>query len=255
MEAPELTTDTAGTDDPSSMPASEEHAVDIHKPKPVHSMREFFSEIGVIVVGIAIALTGEQLVERWHWSQQTHETEAALRSEIQESVDNVSERFAVDTCLRRQLSLLQTAATNKTPLAKPISVDPLRVAPDLYASPWRAWTRGSWEAAVASNGLGHMSQGRLHAYANAYKAIEDIDETIGRERAAKGALAPLIDSALDRQQANEASVAITNLDRNRADILIAGRDLLGYARDLGLAPRRQARNSGSSFSSSVAACR
>ena len=102
---------------------------------------EFFSEIGVIVVGIAIALTGEQLVERWHWSQQTHETEAALRSEIQESVDNVSERFAVDTCLRRQLSLLQTAATNKTPLAKPISVNPLRVAPDLYASPWRAWTR------------------------------------------------------------------------------------------------------------------
>lgn len=62
MEVPEITSDPAANDDPSSTP--EEHAVDIHKPKPVHSIREFLSEIGVIVVGIAIALTGEQLVEQ-----------------------------------------------------------------------------------------------------------------------------------------------------------------------------------------------
>lgn len=32
----------------------EEDVVDIHKPKPVHSWREFASEILVIVIGIAI---------------------------------------------------------------------------------------------------------------------------------------------------------------------------------------------------------
>lgn len=147
------------------------------------------------------------------------------------------------------------AASGKAPLAEPIGVDSLRVAPDLYASPWRAWTRGSWEAAVASDALSHMPQARLHAYANAYKAIEDIDETISRERAAKGALAPLVDAALDRQQANEVNVAVTNLDRNRADILIAGRDLLGYSRDLGLVPTIRAKRRSSSFLSSVATCR
>jgi hypothetical protein len=39
----------------------------IHKPKAVHSLREFLSEIGVIVVGIAIALGGEQVIEWLHW--------------------------------------------------------------------------------------------------------------------------------------------------------------------------------------------
>ena len=32
----------------------------IHKPKAAHSLREFLSEIGVIVVGIAIALVGRR---------------------------------------------------------------------------------------------------------------------------------------------------------------------------------------------------
>ncbi len=38
--------------------------MDIHKPKPVHSWREFATEIGIVVIGIAIALGGEQIIER-----------------------------------------------------------------------------------------------------------------------------------------------------------------------------------------------
>jgi hypothetical protein len=34
----------------------------IHKPKPVHNWRELASEVGVIVVGIIIALTAEQFL-------------------------------------------------------------------------------------------------------------------------------------------------------------------------------------------------
>jgi len=37
--------------------------MDIHKPKPVHSWREFLSEILVVVTGIAIALAGEQAIQ------------------------------------------------------------------------------------------------------------------------------------------------------------------------------------------------
>ncbi|MDQ2764026.1 MAG: hypothetical protein M3Y22_11270 [Pseudomonadota bacterium] len=48
------------------VPTPEEPAVDIHKPKPVHSWREFLSEIGIVVCGIVIALTGEQVVEQIH---------------------------------------------------------------------------------------------------------------------------------------------------------------------------------------------
>ena len=37
--------------------------MDIHKPKPVHNLREFLSEIGVIVCGIVIALGSEVNVQ------------------------------------------------------------------------------------------------------------------------------------------------------------------------------------------------
>src|ERR1700722_15439126 len=148
----------------------------IHRARPLHGARELLTEIGVIVVGIVIALAGEQAVEAWHWSHQTRETEDALRAGLQASIDNVGERLAVDGCLRRQLAALQTAALARAPLARPAAADPKRVVPDLYVSPWRAWTWGSWEAAMASGALSHMMPTRLNAYANAYKAVEDIDE-------------------------------------------------------------------------------
>jgi hypothetical protein len=43
--------------------------LDIHKPKPVHGWRELFSEIGVIVIGVVIALSAKQLVEALYWRQ------------------------------------------------------------------------------------------------------------------------------------------------------------------------------------------
>ena len=228
-------------DAPSAVDA--EKAMHIHRPKPLHGARDLLTEIGVIVVGIVIALAGQQVVEAWHWSHQTRETEDALRVEIQVSVDNVAERIALDGCLRRQLTALQVAAVARTPLARP-AANPARVVPDLYESPWRAWTWGSWEAAMASGALSHMTPTRLNAYANAYKAVEDIDEIIRRERDTKGALAPLAGTTLDQPEANRIRAALTNLDRDRVDVLTAGRDLLGYARRLGLAPTRSPQTDG-----------
>jgi hypothetical protein len=53
--------------------------MDIHKPKPVHSWRELASEIGVVVVGILIAIGLEQAVEALHHSHQREQLVVALR--------------------------------------------------------------------------------------------------------------------------------------------------------------------------------
>ena len=45
----------------------------IHLPKPIHGWREFVSEVGIIVVGILLALTAEQFVENWHWQKLARE--------------------------------------------------------------------------------------------------------------------------------------------------------------------------------------
>src|SRR4051812_26434895 len=147
-----------------------------HLPKPLHGWREFAGEVGIIVVGVLIALGAEQVVETLHWRHQTRETVESLQVEIQDSVNAADERFAVDDCLRGQLTALKGAIPGGVAQAHvTIPANQRRVIGDLYATPWRAWARGSWDSAVASNALNHLSTDRLSAYAQTYKAIEDLD--------------------------------------------------------------------------------
>jgi hypothetical protein len=214
--------------------------MDIHKPKPWHGVREFLKEYLIIVVGVLTALGAEQVVEALHWSHQTRNTELTLSAEIQESVDSVAERQALDACLRSQLVALRAAAVaggGGSAIAPPTAAATSgRVVGDLYQTPWRAWTSGSWSAAAASNSLNHVDPQRLIAYASAYKAIADIDAIVRQERNGKGALAPLALGKLGPQEAGQVLSALTNLDRDRADIRVAGRDLFEQAGKLGIKP-------------------
>ncbi len=206
----------------------------------MHGWREFAGEVGIIVLGVLIALGAEQLIETQHWRNQTRETEQALRTEIQDSANSVAERQAIDGCLRSQLAMLRSAVPrglSSQPLPHPPHS---RVIPDLYATPWRAWTRGGWEAAIASDALNHVKPARLVAYADVYKAIEDVDGIVRRERDTKGALAPLSLGPLPPGAAAQVMTALTNLDRDRADILVAGRDLLDAAAILDIRPQSPA---------------
>jgi hypothetical protein len=178
------------------------------------------------------------VVEALHWSHQTRNTELTLSSEVQASVDAVAERQALDACLRSQLVALRAAAMGGGPAIAPPTTTATsgRVVGDLYQTPWRAWTSGSWSAAAASNSLNHVDPQRLIAYANAYKAIEDIDAIVRQERNGKGALAPLALGKLGPQEAGQVLSALTNLDRDRSDIGVAGRDLFEDAGKLGIKP-------------------
>jgi len=52
-----------------------------HLPKPLHGWREFAGEVGIIVIGVLIALGAEQLVERLHHHSQVHGAIEKLRAE------------------------------------------------------------------------------------------------------------------------------------------------------------------------------
>jgi hypothetical protein len=61
--------------------------MDIHKPKPWHGWRELLKEVGTIVIGVLIALAGEQAVEWAHQQAELRETREAIREEV---VDNLT---------------------------------------------------------------------------------------------------------------------------------------------------------------------
>lgn len=94
---------------------------DIHKMKPVHGWREFFGEVGIIVLGVLIALTAEQIAEAIHWRLKAGEAETAIAREIAYDVSNYAERIVVQPCLEAQLDrieahVISNAETTPLPL-------------------------------------------------------------------------------------------------------------------------------------------
>jgi hypothetical protein len=78
-------------------------SMEIHIPKPWHGPRELAKEVGVIVIGIAIALTGEQTLEWLHRQSEVREAREALHSEIAATAANARVTIEQERCAARQL--------------------------------------------------------------------------------------------------------------------------------------------------------
>ncbi len=139
--------------------------MEVHKPKPVHSWREFLSEILVVVTGIAIALGGEQVIEALHWRHEVHATQAAIRSELGDDL-----RFALlveqyRPCTQAYMDALETAILARdTPTVRALyemrSVnDPFPAAP---------WSSGTYAAALSSQVADHLPEGLLATYSREF---------------------------------------------------------------------------------------
>lgn len=76
--------------------------MEFHKPKPVHSWRDFLKEVGIIVLSICIALSAEQAVEWAHWSNEVSVARKALQEEITSIDAFYVRRLAVAPCAAQQ---------------------------------------------------------------------------------------------------------------------------------------------------------
>jgi len=141
--------------------------VDIHKPKPFHSVKEFFSEICVVVIGIAIALGGEQIIERIHWREAIESERGALRADIKDHLRSVAGRVAQQSCVDRRLNeldmvLARHKARQKLGLAGPVG------RPQNASSGQEVW-----QVAIASQALSRMSTDERGRFADAFDNFEN----------------------------------------------------------------------------------
>jgi hypothetical protein len=114
---------TDETTDPAPLPppppAPEEPQMEIHKPKPVHSWREFLAEIGVIVIGVLIALGLEQVVEAIHDRSRVAQARENIRSEIADDLGSMATRDKTNGCISHRLDevdgLIRASAAGSLP--------------------------------------------------------------------------------------------------------------------------------------------
>ena len=129
--------------------------MEIHKPKPVHGWRDLLSEIGVIVIGVSVALGAEQLVETLHWREQVHGAHTALAADMATVLGMAAERERFSSCLDEHLNHLADDIDEASRTG--------RLPPQgaMHRAPRRLWRLNSWDGLVAA-GIGpHLPRDEL----------------------------------------------------------------------------------------------
>lgn len=86
-----------------------------HIPKPLHGWREFAGEVGIIVLGVLIALGAEQVVQELHERTIANEAREEIRGELARNLAYLRTRAATQACLQRRFSELQAIIDNVKP--------------------------------------------------------------------------------------------------------------------------------------------
>lgn len=120
----------------------------IHLPKPLHGWREFLGEVGIIVIGVLIALGFEEVASNFRNAPSRQEATDSVFAELRQNVSYLKGRMATQYCVERRLDeigdLLAKAGTGR------VSPQPKWIG---QPSVWFA----SDEAWVAATGSGRAS--------------------------------------------------------------------------------------------------
>lgn len=152
-----------------------------HLPKPLHSWREFVGEVGIIVIGVLIALSAEQLVESWHWRGEVREADSRMREEMGYDLANAYERFAIDPCLRPRLAELRDELLRTEPMwsdSRAQFADDIYKSgfPSVYRTPNRPWLQASWLTALNGEVLGHFRPDRAQQLAELFDEVALLEQ-------------------------------------------------------------------------------
>jgi len=142
--------------------------LDIHKPKPFHSVKEFFSEIVVIVTGIVIALGGEQMVEHVHWAHAVEAERHALLADVQDHLKSVAIRAAQQKCVDDRLVELGLVFSRHK------AGQPLGLAGAVGRPQSNGGGKEVWQVAVAGQAVSRMPIEERTALADAFSNFDNL---------------------------------------------------------------------------------
>ena len=215
-----------------------------HVPKPLHGWREFVGEVGIIVVGVLIALSAEQLVETVHWHNEAQITRQQLTDEVASSTADAVERVALEDCLRNRIGELTAKLNNNEGhwAANPMKLGSARASarvnpsmPLTYRTPTRNWTQDAWQAAKSTGMINHMNRHEIADYGDLYATIHGLALLQDQEVELAPRLSFLsFDQRLDNASRVNALMALGQLDSVNAGMSLASRGLVEEVRQLHL---------------------
>jgi hypothetical protein len=192
-----------------------------HLPKPLHGWREFIGEVGIVVLGILIALGGEQLVEARQWHDKVEAAKDSINLELNTQLDYSEEVMAFSKCAPKFVDALESAIVRHDSRAIGKLHD---TQPPFVPRPWRST---AWQAAMSTEVADHFERGELAEYAFMSNSFEDVRRAqeamlIDFADATTGRLGGPSDPATINEQLAAAERFRTGLD---VEAIIAGTEL------------------------------
>ena len=147
----------------------------VHLPKPLHGWREFAGEVGIIVIGVLIALGAEQVVEALHWRREVATERSSLLQEARDSRDGITLRKAQQPCVDRRLDDIHTL------LERHRQGQPLSLVGKIGKPAWETSSRGTWQIALTGQALAHMPSSEKLTFSDLFGSYDDWDREAGKE--------------------------------------------------------------------------
>ena len=135
-----------------------------HIPKPLHGWREFVGEVGIIVLGVLIALGAEQAVENIRQRNDVGELRRGIRAELANDRARWNSIHEQEPCELQRLATLDQWARSAPAKAQLADLP----GPLIWNLHWSAW-----DAAKASNALEHISASERLTYSDLYDAMQN----------------------------------------------------------------------------------
>lgn len=155
-----------------------------HLPKPIHGWREFAGEVGIIVVGVLIALSAEQLIESLHWREKVGQANEQLNLELHADAQSAYQWLANRECLQGQLD----AADRAVVAARETGEIPAITA---YSPPLVMFTSDAWLNARSLQVADHIGPDAMHDYALLYFFPRELETDIVQLHQLAAELRPL----------------------------------------------------------------
>lgn len=202
-------------------------------PAATRGKRPLIAEIGIIVIGVLIALLAEQGVQWLNWRSQVSDARAALRGELGHNVVAIRKRLTLGRCIERRIGELETALAGWQSgtatrlggrIGRPLSTN-------MQETVWAVMTSGEVAAQLPLDE-------RL-SYAQLYAGLQTLTNILVRERDIWAELQEFQDSgAPDPAARMRLRRLISQARWIDAAIGVTGRDALARMERIGATPQQ-----------------
>lgn len=201
-------------------------------PKPLHGWRAFAGEVGIVLLGVILALAFGEAAQAWQWHREVGTARGAIHREMAFDLAVAADRLRIAKCVELHLAdaeqrIEAVAETGKTPAGN-VNLE----------SPGRMLLVGDYDAQVAAQNLIHFPAHELSALGLFYDQVRFMREWDGAEDQAWNELALL---AVGNRKLGPLDVALLRRDLQAAKnyeelTVINSRRQVQRGRELGVDP-------------------